>query len=40
MESCETGGIAVSEHFREVTKIGSLGSGAHRPVKDYMLTIT
>lgn len=37
-ESCETGGIDVSDHFREVTKMVSLGSGAQRPVKDYMLT--
>ena len=38
MESCETSGIEVSDHFREVTKMVPLGSGAHRPVKDYMLT--
>lgn len=38
MESCETGGIAVADHFREVTKMVSLGSGSKRGVKDYMLT--
>lgn len=38
MESCETSGIAVSDHFREVTKMVQLGSGAKRKVKDYMLT--
>lgn len=38
MESCETSGIEVSDHFREVTKMVPLGSGAHRYVKDYMLT--
>ena len=38
MGSCETSGVEVSDHFREVTKMVSLGSGAHRSVKDYMLT--
>lgn len=38
MDSCETSGIRVSNHFREVTKMVSLGSGAHREIKDYMLT--
>lgn len=38
MESCKTSGIEVSNHFREVTKMVPLGSGAHRNVKDYMLT--
>lgn len=38
MESCETSGIAVSDHFREVTKMVQLGSGAKRNIKDYMLT--
>ena len=38
MNSCETYGIAVSDHFREVTKMVSLGSGSKRNIKDYMLT--
>ena len=38
MDSCETSGIKVSDHFREVTKMVSLGSGAQRSIKDYMLT--
>ena len=36
--SCETSGINVFDHFREVTKMIETGKGAHRPVKDYMLT--
>lgn len=38
MESCEASGITVSDHFREVTKMVLLGSGAKRKIKDYMLT--
>ena len=38
MDSCETSGIVVSDHFREVTKMVTLGSGAKRNVRDYMLT--
>lgn len=37
-ESCETTQIKALDHFREVTKMVSLGSGANRKVKDYMLT--
>jgi len=37
-ESCETSGIEVSDHFRDVTKMVTLGSGSQRPVPDYMLT--
>lgn len=32
------GGIAISDHFREVTKMVELGSSAKRDIKDYMLT--
>lgn len=38
MDSCKTSGIETENHFREVTKMVSLGSGAQRNVKDYMLT--
>ena len=38
MNSCETAGIEVSNHFREVTKMVVLGSGSQRGIKDYMLT--
>lgn len=38
MDSCETSGIEIENHFREVTKMVPLGSGAQRTVKDYMLT--
>jgi DNA-damage-inducible protein D len=38
MDSCKSSKIAVSDHFREVTKMISTGKGAQRPVKDYMLT--
>ncbi|MBR6615146.1 MAG: hypothetical protein IKK95_04160, partial [Lachnospiraceae bacterium] len=38
MESCEIGGVTVSDHFREVTKMIKTGKGAHRSVKDFMLT--
>jgi DNA-damage-inducible protein D len=36
--SCETTGIAGSDHFREVTKMIAIGKNANRPVTDYMLT--
>lgn len=38
MDSCETGGVEVSDHFREVTKLIETGKSAHRLIKDYMLT--
>jgi len=34
----QTQGINVDDHFREVTKMVGLGSGAKRDVTDYMLT--
>lgn len=38
IESCETSGIAVTDHFRDVTKIITVEKGAKREVKDYMIT--
>ena len=35
MDSCETSGIRVSNHFREVTKMIETGKGARRAIKDY-----
>ena len=37
-DSCKTSGIEVENHFREVTKMVVVGSGAKRNIKDYMLT--
>ena len=36
--SCETAGLNVEDHFREVPKMIELGKGAHREVQDYHLT--
>lgn len=38
MDSVLTAGMDASDHFREVTKMVLLGSGAKRNIKDYMLT--
>ena len=38
MNSCDTSGIEVLDHFREVTKMVQLGSGSNRNIKDFMLT--
>lgn len=38
IDSCETSGIMVSDHFRGVTKMVAIGSKTRRRVKDYMLT--
>ncbi len=38
IESCGASSATVSDHFREVTKMVQLGSGAKRIIKDYMLT--
>ena len=38
IESCETTGYQSKHHFRGVTKMIALGSGAERPVYAFMLT--
>lgn len=38
MVSCENAGGNLLDHFREVTKMVGIGSGAARTVKDYALT--
>lgn len=38
IESCETTGYPAEDHFRGVTKMVKLGSGAERPIEDFMLT--
>ena len=38
IDSCQNAEIEVLDHFREVTKMVTLGSGAERQVKDFMLT--
>ena len=38
IESCKTQKINVNDHFREVTKMVSLGSNSQRDIIDFMLT--
>lgn len=38
VQSCNTQNINVDNHFREVTKMVSLGSGSQREITDYMFT--
>jgi DNA-damage-inducible protein D len=38
VESCKTTGYEPEHHFRGVTKMVPLGSGAERPIEDFMLT--
>lgn len=35
---CESAGESVADHFADVRKMVSLGSGSEREVDDYMLT--
>ncbi|MDT8338082.1 MAG: DNA damage-inducible protein D [Sulfurimonas sp.] len=36
--ACATSGIEITDHFREVTKMVSIGSNAQRPIEDIILT--
>lgn len=38
IESCESTGYDSNDHFRDVTKMVALGSGAERAIEDFMLT--
>lgn len=38
MDSCKATGIDADDHFRESTKMITLGKGGQRAVKDYLLT--
>jgi DNA-damage-inducible protein D len=38
IESCKTTGYKHEHHFRGVTKMVALGSGAERAIDDFMLT--
>lgn len=38
IDSCKTTGYDETDHFRDVTKMVKVGSGAERPVEDFMLT--
>lgn len=37
-KACENSGVPVHDHFRDITKMVAIGSGAERPVSDTMMT--
>ena len=37
-ESCNSQNISIDDHFRDITKMVSLGSGSEREIKDVLLT--
>lgn len=38
IDSCETQNININDHFRQVTKMVKIGSGAERKIEDFILT--
>lgn len=40
VDSCKTQHINTDDHFREVTKMVVLGSGAKREITDFLPTLT
>lgn len=38
MDSCKTSGVSIDDHFREVTKMITIGNGGQRSIQDYALT--
>lgn len=38
MNSCKTSGVSTDDHFRDVTKMITIGNGGQRSIQDYALT--